>query len=263
MYDKKVRFLVYAFLSIVNLNRVVAQDIWTDNRHKKTVSLEILKANEDRIDPTFSKQAAFLTGKCPLTRKTRIIAQVPFSYYETRTAIGNPYFGIESPFNNSALTAELGLRVPLLDEIHGLAGSVGRDVDRIDRYEAFATKGTTVSGALHYASQNNSGLILKLHAGSIFWFASQELDLNQLFLVFSAQTGYRFQRCHILAGTSGRYRIPVNSAGQSESVLYQIGLALEIYFGKFQPGIIFRLPLNNEKTHTDFVLGLVLGINIE
>lgn len=260
MYGNNIRVLAYIILGTINLNIAAAQDIWIDNNHKKLITLEILKPNQDRINPSFSRKAAYLTGKFPLLKKTRIVAELPFADYEARTTIGNPYFGIESHFKKSPIVGELGMRAPLLNEIHGFAGSVGRKVDRVDRYEAFGTEGMTISGALNYSTQNKSGMFLKLRAGSIYWFAAGELIKNEAFIVYSVQAGYRLQRLNVLAGTSGRYRITALKASLTDSFLHQLGLVINIDCGVFQPGIIFRLPLGNK--NTDSVLGLILGINL-
>lgn len=141
MHGNNIRALAYIILGTINLNIAAAQDIWIDNSHKKLISLEILKPNQERINPSFPRKAAYLTGKFPIFKKTRIVADLPFADYEARTAIGNPYFGIESHIKTSPIVGELGMRAPILNGTHGLAGSVGREVIALIDMRLSALKG--------------------------------------------------------------------------------------------------------------------------
>ncbi|MGH8005146.1 MAG: hypothetical protein ACRECJ_10545, partial [Limisphaerales bacterium] len=132
-----------------------AQSIWLDQSADKAIYLEILKMSPKGSDNlTFLTTTWFLSGRYPLSRgplKVTLMAEIPFAnggtkdYYdpffdttfsgESDATFGNPYLGAEVRGLNFPVSAELGLRLPLVSDSAELSLETAGFTD-FDRFEA-------------------------------------------------------------------------------------------------------------------------------
>ena len=262
--------------SFIHSHGLFAQSIWLDRSHDKTISLEILKPNFEGDDnTTFTTSTLFLSGRFAVTNNISVVGEIPFSHFgiesdfsnaESENAIGNPYLGIEIHGEDSPVFGEIGLRLPLTpghDDDNQNAVIVGVLTEVVDRTEAFVPDAFPISGALNYFYKNPTGFVLRFRGGPSGWIATSDRVESELLLLYSAQAGYESQQVSFVAGFSGRLILTEEDIDFGERTLHQLGLAANVAFGVVQPGISFRVPLDEDLTDIlDFIFGLTLGINL-
>ena len=266
--------LVLICTGLIDSHGLFAQPMWLDRSHDKTFSLEILKPDFEGDDnTTFTTSALFLSGRFEATNNTYVVGEIPFSHFgtesdfsndESENAIGNPYLGIEIHSENYPVFGEIGLRLPLAPKDDGEdAAFMGCLTDFVDRAEAFIIDAFPISGAVNYFYKDPAGLVLRFRGGSAIWIATGDRDETELFLLYNAQAGYESQGFSFVTGFSGRWLLTEEDLDFGERTFHQLGLAANVTFEKVQPGISFRVPLDEDMTDIlDFVFGLTFGINL-
>jgi hypothetical protein len=265
---------LFCFYTISEYQTVFAQSIWLDRSHEKTIVLEIQKPDFDGEDQTtFMTTSWFLYGRFPLSTNVNMVAEIPFSHYkldaetyyfmenEGQSAFGNPYVGFEFYNEKKTVFGEIGLRLPMTPkEDASLAQSSGAVTEFVERTEAFARDVLPVSVLINYMKTEDSGLMFRLRGGPIVWLATGNRNDTEWFVVYSIQGGYHSEKFNILAGLSGRWFVSAEDAAFSEATFHQFGIAATVDLGTFQPGLMLKLPLDEDLSDTiDLTFGLTLG----
>jgi hypothetical protein len=259
-----------------------AQSIWLEAGHKRSFGLEVLKPNFKNEDAgsfssTNSGWVVFAALRLPVSGKILFVGELPFVHGSSKTEssffdvnrsdsqsfLGNPYLGFEFADRTGAFTTEVGLRVPVTPDDKFL-GVITGIYSEYDRFEAFVPDNLPVMAIANYRYRDPSGFVLKLRGGPSLLIYTGDSDFNddvELFLGYSAQTGYESERFSILGGITGRALLTTEDASFDERSIHQLGFNASVGLGQVRPGVHFRLPLDDDlKAIIDSVLGLNLGV---
>ncbi|NIR71872.1 hypothetical protein GWO14_18645, partial [candidate division KSB1 bacterium] len=124
-----------------------------------------------------------------------------------------------------------------------------------DRQEAFLADFTTVSGRVGYRQKSTHDILVKFYSGLSVIFNSFGIDG---FLDYGGQFGYQSSRFEILAGVTGRVLVTIGDPGDPN--VTQIAVSGAVTLDRWRPGLVFRLPLDDDLDPMDFVIGLKLGV---
>jgi hypothetical protein len=203
---------------------------WLDGRSEKPLALEILKPNfEGDVNTTFATQALFLSLRYALSPKVVLIADVPFAHYgmdgstDTESSIGNPYIGIEARGEDSPVSGEFGIRLPLVSGENSvqLAGAFAD----IGRWGAFWEDVVPISAMVNARWRSRQGVVTKLRVGPTLW-ASTGGDTDTEFLLdYTAQIGYEGERGSVIGGFTGVMILSEEEGNLGERTLHQLGVA--------------------------------------
>ncbi|MFQ5706092.1 MAG: hypothetical protein ACE5HO_01500 [bacterium] len=247
-----------------------AQSIWLRRSPEKTIAIEVLKPNfAGEFNTTFLTSAAFLSTRIPLNKKLVFVGELPFAnggidYQLGRLAsggtVGNPYLGLEIRQPTSSVFAEIGVRLPLAAE-NNFGAVVGTRTD-FDRADAFIDHTLTVNVLMNYLEKDASNLFFRLRLGAAFLNNIQGRLGTSVNLLYSGQIGYEVDPFNVIVGLSGRWNVSEGFSGFGLRASHQFGVAASVRLGVVQPGLLFRLPVDeilNEAV--DYVVGLHLGID--
>jgi hypothetical protein len=242
---------------------------WLDDRSDKYLALEILKPNfEGDVNTTFATQALFLSLRYALSPKVVLIADVPFANYgqdgftDTESTIGNPYIAIEARGEDSPVSGEFGIRLPLVSEDNPSAQAVGAFAD-IDRWGAFWNETLPVSAMVNARWRSQQGVVTKLRVGPSLWVSTGD-DTDTEFLVnYTAQIGYEGERGSVIGGFTGVMIVSEDDANLGERTIHQLAVAGSLRFNRVMPGMSVRLPLDEfMRDFHDVVVGVHVSIEL-
>lgn len=269
--NQTIGILIVFILSI----DVFAQPLWLDRRHNKTIAYEFLKPDFKNLEgTTFLTSAMFLSGRFATSNAVIIVAEIPFVNYgrdsETgesynESAFGNPYLGLEFHSAKSRIFGEVGFRLPVvLQDDNRTALIVGTYTDFVDRVEAFIPEIVPFNVLINYNSISELNFGLRVRGGFTGWIPSGGRDGSEWFLIYGIQGGYQTEQVNILFGISGRIWVSSSDTELSESISNQFVVTTDVSFGQFQPGIILKIPLDdNLKDIVKLVFGVSLAVNLE
>lgn len=287
---KILLFFFVAVLSLVQKQLVLAQSIWMDPREDRYIWLEILAPNYHGPDRfSFISSTTFLSVRYAVWHsplKIRTVAELSFTHTEVKSAFfdfdprtgkfvyasgtdnvfGNPYLGLEigAPGKydekNAFVFGELGFRLPVAPDSQEYAKQFGTLSD-IDRSEAFNDKVTTITGRFNYVDRAASGFGLRIRIGPSL-FAAGNMD-DELFLDQAMML--TFEKGFVWAGVAYTARTLLTGEWVPWSALTdnQIGFAVRLKMGKFQPGLHYRTPLDEDLVYKlQYVYGLNIGFEL-
>lgn len=184
----------------------------------------------------------------------------------TDNAFGNPYLGIEvgSPGNyaekNALWFVELGIRLPLVADSQEYAKQIGTFCD-LDRTEAFNDSVTTITGRFNYVDRATSGFGLRIRLGPTLFMSNDSEDdlyLDQAIMITLekniVQAGVAFTARTLLTGPWFTW---------SSLTEDQLGFTTRLTLGKLQPGLHFRVPLDDDLTRNlQYIYGFNMGFQL-
>jgi hypothetical protein len=270
------------------------QSSWLDQSPDRAIWLEIQKPNftdeylggglfSEPMKTTFSTATFFLSGRFRLGGLLTLKAELPFtnaglkdytfidffgdtvhfdSYSENQ--FGNPLVGVEIGAPGSRFTADFAVRFPIVDDEHLLASEFALFTD-YDRFEAFFPDIMTFTAGANYRYAGPTGLLINLRAGPAFMVVTEEGNNTdpELFADYGAQAGYQGSRVTLLGGFTGRAIITEGDLSFSERTIQQLGLSGSYTFGRFIPGLLFRVPMDDDLGDIlDFVFGINVGYRL-
>jgi len=254
---------------------VIAQPLWLDRRHNKTISYEFLKPDFKNLEgTTFLTSAMFLSGRFATSNAVTMVAEIPFVNYgrdsETgesfsESAFGNPYLGLEFHTYKSRFFGEIGFRLPVvLQDDNQTALIFGTYTDFVDRVEAFIPEIVPFNVLINYNSISELNFGLRIRGGFIGWIPSGARDESEWFLVYGIQGGYQTEQVNILLGINGRIWLSSDNLEFSETTSNQFVVTTDVSLGQFQPGLILKIPLD-DKLHdiVKLVFGVSLAVNLK
>lgn len=258
---------------------VAAQSIWLDGQSRKNITLEfyqpVFKSQEwNHYYFTESMERSgfifFLSGRVPVSEKLALVGELPYvrSKYTytwgyddpywggleesdaySKSALGNPYVGVEYGGDNATVSFESGLRLPTLgEEDYGFA-DLGWFAD-FDRFEAFAAEKMSIQFAGDLSIRDESGLIGRARVAPCYWIhVGDECcgERTELLLHYSAQVGYEPRSFALLAGFSGVMVVTEEAFLEcNDTSIHQLGFQGNVNLGHFRPGVHFSIPLDDE-----------------
>ena len=259
-----------------------AQSEWVDQGQRGNFfSVEIIKpviamdstsGDACRSLTTFSG-SIFLTGRYTVGKNFVLVADLPIARGEldygsdvssSQTQLGNPYLGAEYYLAESPLFFELGLRLPITPDGKTISTITGI-YSSLDRIEAFSSDIFPVSAAANYKTISKSKILLRARSGINLWFNSIEIGAHRepaVSVDYTLQTGYAGEALNIIVGLTGRIDASSHTELREKQHLLQYGAAITVPFGRFRPGLNFKIPGNRTTERlTDYVVGLNFGIN--
>jgi hypothetical protein len=269
------RFCSVIFLRIALLFGVIltpaslfAQSIWTERLPGRSFTVEFLHPNFSGSSNSSGNFVLFFTGRIPAWERTDLIIDLPvahssweetmFTRGESNTIVGNPYLGVEIKGPDSPSFAEIGFRLPIIPNDSFRTRNTGYLAD-FDRQEAFYSDLFMVAVMGNFlVDPPLDHSILRIRFGPNFWLGYGDL---QMVIDYSLQGGFASERITFITGISGRFFAIRNNADFSEQIFHQFGVAGSMNFGRFQPGLFFRIPIDEDLSESiDYVLGLNVGI---
>lgn len=244
--------------------------VWTDfNEHDPgIVAVEAMIPSFDELLGADSPSSAYeLYTRFSISDNLTLIASLPISHYESsgtifgdisETAVGNPYIGAR--FGSSPTTGmnfEAGIHLPLSSsDDTGLLTGLLIENHTLGR---FLAETTTLSGAVRYYREQDSGLIIRAGGGPELWIPNE--GDTELSLTYYAQLLYRADDLTFGAGLTGLTLITEGDLSYGDRTLNDIGLMGSYRFSGLRLGGYLRVPLDDEvNDFLNFVLGVQLGI---
>jgi hypothetical protein len=268
------------------------QSPWLDQTADRAIWLEIQKPNftdeylaggflAPPLKTTFATATIFLSGRFRLGGLLTLKAELPFTnaglkdytfidffgdtvvvdgYSENQ--FGNPQIGVEIGAPGSRFAADFAVRFPIVDDEHLLASEFALFTD-YDRFEAFFPDIMTFTAGANYRYAGPTGLVINLRAGPAFMVVTEGGGDAELFGDYGAQAGFQGGRVTLLGGFTGRAIITEGDLSFSERTIQQLGLSGSYSFGNFLPGLLFRVPMDDDLGDIlDFVFGINVGYRL-
>jgi len=180
----------------------------------------------------------------------------------SESQFGNPLVGLEIGAPASPFSGEFGVRFPIVDEEHLFSSEIGLFTD-YDRFEVYLPDIMTFTAMANYRYKGPTGLLVQLRTGPAFMVVTEGGGDPELFADYSAQAGYQGNRVTILAGLTGRAILTEEDLDFGERTIHQLGLSGSYEFGNFIPGILFRVPMDDDLSEIlDFVFGINVGYRL-
>jgi hypothetical protein len=251
-----------------------AQSVWTGPPERTDqVSVEWLRPEfDDEGTVSFFTSSLFLTGRAAVSDRLSVVGELPMSYARVETenlfgdpqtisstVVGNPYLGIEWWGRTKSFFLELGGRVPAASNPPEFAAAAGTLTD-LNRLGAYAVDQVPVRivGNYQYTAPS-SNLSVRLRGGTETSFPTAEQATGDALLAYGAQGWYRRAPFGVGVGITGRWSLTQGDAGFRESSFHQISAALRGTFGRVQPGLLVRMPVERVLRQ---VLPVVVGISV-
>ncbi|MCW9707492.1 hypothetical protein [Fodinibius salsisoli] len=246
-----------------------SQSVWVpENGAKSKVGLELkIPSFDDRLGFEFPTSSFYLYTHLPLNDHIALQADLPVSQAsggdETRTAIGNPYIGIQSGIN-SDLKFDLGVRLPLAPEESGIITGF-----LTENYQIGSFYPNSFSGVadVHYRYDYESGIAIRLDGGGEFW-VPEDSD-GELFVKYGGQLLYNIDKLTLGTGLAGRLLATDENLSFSERSINSLGLTGTYQFENISAGGYVEIPLNDDTSvfslggaFLDVVIGLNLSISL-
>ncbi len=176
--------------------------------------------------------------------------------------IGNPFVGVASSTASSWI-GEFGLRVPLASVStveRAFASFVGVIGDFMD-LEAYAEDLLTIRGTVGYRhrSPTHYGLRVAFRPTYVVPVGNATGD-SELFLDYGIQGGYESERASFGLVFNGRALVTESGGSLGDRTVHEMGLGGSMTFGRFRPGVIVRLPLDDGLSQA---LKYAVGVRLE
>jgi len=176
--------------------------------------------------------------------------------------IGNPFLGIASS-PTSTFIGEFGVRLPVASIStleRGIAMSIGFLGDFMD-LEAYAEDLLTIRGTAGYRYRSPSlyGVRVAFRPTFVVPVGSNSGD-SELFLDYGIQGGYESERASFGMVLNGRALLTESGGSIGDRTVHEMGVGGSMTFGQFRPGVIIRVPLDNDLSQA---LNYSVGVRLE
>ncbi|MEM7107799.1 MAG: hypothetical protein AAF519_06210 [Bacteroidota bacterium] len=265
---KLVIKFVMLFWLVISSWDLASQSLLYD-RTPNSVNLQWLRPSipGGNLDLAFGTSRNSVTCRFTVGSNNSLIIEVPFAYLgiksfdDSEIALGNIYLGTELFFENEKVFTEFGIALPTASE--NPASAIGF-VSDFDRPQTFATDATTIKIRLNYAQLEAKGFIYRFRLGPDYFIISDEFrDGSELFLNYAAQLGFRAANIYGLTGVSAFTILSESELSGAARSQYAFNAILAFSKSRVKPGIVFKVPLDNDfEGLVDNVLGLFLNLQI-
>lgn len=268
-------FLACTVVALTALfNTTNAQNIWL-NDTAKSISVETLKPSFDNqaffggVDFSFATSATYISGRIPLAKNpSKVIKfELPIVHgkvssnfanvSDSETGIGNLLIGMEFRKRGLPSWTEVTVRLPTVDKTQqGIPTIVGSAADP-NRQEAVFPDMIHIGFSWNYKKIGDDNVYTKLRIGpNIFIDNGDTLDDTEFFLDYSGQVGFAGEKVNFLVGLTGRYLISEDDVDFSDRTTHMFGMAATFNAGRVHPGVSLRLPIGDNLTFINNVIGL-------
>lgn len=164
------------------------------------------------------------------------------------TLLGNPFVGVATN-PDSPLFGEVGVRIPVVrisTGQEGIAAEVGILGDFAD-FEAYGEDIVAIraTGGVRYRSPEH--LVVRAALRPTLMVPINEMGSEaELFLDYAFQAGYEETRFTAGIVYNGRLLITEPDLALGERTIPELGLGGSIILGRWRPGVVIRLPLDDE-----------------
>lgn len=253
-----------------------AQSFWLERSAGKALAVEVYKPTANStvhngatypVDYSFQTFAFFLGLRWPIGRKTFLVTELPFAHaaFDTKidreysfyrfsgqeSALGNPYIGLRFGYPERKISFEAGLRLPLTQQEHFAARTIGRNGDDT-REEAFEDL-AALRAIVHYAQKRERGFNYHLALGPIIQRDFEHLGDHHFGAILRVEAWYQMARINMganitMRGSYNREVREVHSEGQAvldrrSNTTFKVNqdqdLTVGVKLGKLQPGISY------------------------
>ena len=238
--------------------------------------LEILKPKFDsQIDRLgFMNMVWILSGQYYVSDRVAIVYDLPISFYapeekttfdKSETSFGNPYFGIrlDSPIGEkNKFTGRVGLRIPIASEEKYSAASIGLYTS-FDRLEAFIPELFSTSFSGTFTTKTSENIDFNFSLGGDLMKDTDDGGESEFYINYNFEFIADIDNILLLGGFTGRY-LATEDGDFEELSVHQIGFSGYYNGENFKPGILFRLPVDDDLNElVDMVIGIKLIFNMK
>ncbi|MBI5265622.1 MAG: hypothetical protein HY851_00155 [candidate division Zixibacteria bacterium] len=264
-----------AFAVMVASNTAIAQVGWLNPEGKPGIGLEwslaSLKSYNDyyyKMSYPFPTGALFLSARARVGNGAHFVLEAPVfltkfefsspyaSASESRQGIANPYIGIEFGTPGNSAIGTFGVRFPLVSEDNS-SWALPAVAYESHRLLAFMHDVTQVSagGGYRYVSRTGSGF--RIIGGGQLAIPSE--GDAELFGDLATNFWLQADKVRLMATFGGLVLITESGYDFGDRILLNLGLAADLTLGSWQPGIHFRMPLDD---NVNKVMNSVYGIHV-
>lgn len=282
VYQRKIIQLLISLLVVLLFSSVcISQPMWLTPDDGTVISLEFLKIDKYKTNPTNLSLVTQLSGRVKINSQFYFLMEVPFAHYKPDSSslfyynkasqfmFGNPFLGLEYYNPNDMWHCQLGFRPPI-------ASSNKYDVDdyaRLANYnkaEAFTHDVISFYGKTGVKYISSSNISYNLLCGPVLVIPTvkeDEDDESEIYIDVLAQMCLSTPKVRFKAGISGRYWVSAahEADGLDEQSIHIFGFSADFGSGRFRPGLQLRFPLddNLEKLNLKYVWGLHLMVRVD
>lgn len=256
---------------------VSAQSTWTTPpKHADQISVEWLKPLfNDGDGVSVLTSSLVISAQATLTDRLMFVGELPVAYARlnslpqfrdaetTSTSVGNPYVGLEVRSSDAPLFLEVGVRPPTTDNPGFWPSTIGSLTD-LTRLGAYTVNQVPLQfvGNYHY-DPASSAISARLRVGPETFFPAADNAPATMILTYGAQGWYTGGQLRAGVGLTGRWAVTERNAGFGESSLHHVTTTLQGAFGRLQPGVVVRLPLEaNYREAFRAVIGLTVTVSL-
>jgi hypothetical protein len=192
---------------------------------------------------------------------TALIVEVPMATSSDESGfgddgflLGNPYVGVRQRL--TGVTAELGLRPPVVGADAPGSTQLGTFLGDFDRLEAFGAEAWTFRGDVMYEATSSGGFRTTLGAGPTVLLPKD--DDAELLLDYRLGVGYALAPVVLSAWFTGRWITTADGATFNESSVHHLAFSAAGNRGRLRPAGYLRLPLDEDLDPLKMVFGLGL-----
>ncbi len=273
-------FFALLFVSALGSAPVAAQTTWIEStRDGPQVSVEWTKPSFDgETSTSFLTSRLLLSGQYPVSDATRLEADIPLAHYGSEegnvssTKLGNPYLGVRHHFGRKGAVGG-GVRLPLADIgesgslsqglVDALAFTTGSYADP-NRTESFFPDVLTTRTYLERTFWLGPDFALRFRPGlSVLVPTSENGGDVEAILDYGGHAWYEGSQLRAGLGITGRTNFTENAASSSDRSLYTLDAAVQRPFGRIRPGLVVRVPLNEEiASAVDYAVGATVSVGL-
>jgi len=240
---------------VINWNgAALSQPLWNGSIRNSTLDIELIKP-EFTSNPGFemSSISTFITARRALNRHLVALVELPYVHNKfmpfesgerTDDIGGNPYIGLESWDASDVLFSEIGIRIPIYDEVY--KGSLAGISSDLERLSAFQSDYLTIKFNLNYYLFYSEYGYFRFRAGPSIWKKVREsIHGDQTELFFHTAAMVRDELNDLILGTGIATVLYISTDRPSgQNIDYQSVSTIGYRIGRFLPSVRIILPLD-------------------
>ncbi|HEV8149946.1 MAG TPA: hypothetical protein VGP61_07145 [Gemmatimonadales bacterium] len=253
----------FALLTLaLSVSTLEAQSYWNDDRERQESRLEFLHPIIAHAHLKPLSGASFFGVSGRIGSGARLEAELPLaiggqSGGPSAVLVGNPYFGLRSQQSSKALTVQLGVRLPVRNEVSSsedetaIGAAVLSDADRM---EAFFEKVLTARFALEWRAAGAGNFLGGAKLGASVFFPSDGGGDAEAFFDYGGRIGVQGSSTRVTLALTGRLFATAGGGSFAQLTEQQVSATLELVRGPIRPGALLRVPL--DESNASAIIGV-------